>query len=272
MSAVFDTVASSYDDHFTFSQIGRLQRQQVWQYLDQNLPKNQKLNILEISCGTGEDAIFFAQKGHQITATDIAPNMVKVTQQKAIRHGFDQQITAITSAAQDLQNKIHLDLKYDFIFSNFGGLNCLSTKDLESLSKVLKQALVARQKSRFVAVIMPSFCAWESLYFLLKLQAKKAFRRSQKAGVLANVGSTQIRTYYYSPRHFAQLFSAHFTVKTCLPIGITLPPSYLEPFFKNKEKYLHFLYKAEKRLQHFGALAYLSDHYLIDFELNKDLD
>ncbi len=38
------------------------------------------LDILELNCGTGEDAVLFSEKGFNIVATDVSEEMLKVTQ------------------------------------------------------------------------------------------------------------------------------------------------------------------------------------------------
>ncbi len=82
MQQAFDTVAQSYDASFTHSVIGIAQRDVVWSYLESSLSSSDKLNILELNCGTGEDALWFAKKGHKVLATDISEKMLGITQEK----------------------------------------------------------------------------------------------------------------------------------------------------------------------------------------------
>ncbi len=82
MQQAFDTIAEEYDTSFTNSIIGNAQREIVWSYLEKTLPKNKNLNILELNCGTGEDALWFAKKGHKVLATDISEKMLEITNDK----------------------------------------------------------------------------------------------------------------------------------------------------------------------------------------------
>ena len=174
MAAPFDHIASTYDSVFTQSAIGQLQRKQVWQYLEQITPELQGLEILELNCGTGEDAVLFSEKGFNIVATDVSEEMLKVTQQKA--HQFSMQ-NKISSHYLDLDSfdETLFDKKFDLVFSNFGGLNCINPESFRKLLQKLPHIL--NPKGRFVAVIMPKFCLWESLYFLARFQFKNVFRR-----------------------------------------------------------------------------------------------
>jgi len=54
----FDQLAADYDQRFTYSIIGRAQRDSILKILSNTFKAND--NILELNCGTGEDAIFLA--------------------------------------------------------------------------------------------------------------------------------------------------------------------------------------------------------------------
>jgi hypothetical protein len=54
----FDSLAARYDDLFTRSTIGRAQRDAVWDVLIDTFEPG--AHILELNCGTGEDALFLA--------------------------------------------------------------------------------------------------------------------------------------------------------------------------------------------------------------------
>ncbi len=69
---------------------------------------------------------------------------------------------------------------FDLVFSNFGGLNCLSLQQLSALAPHIDTAL--KPGGYFVAVVMGRFCWWETLYFLLKGKWASAFRRSKEIG------------------------------------------------------------------------------------------
>ena len=81
MSPSFDVAASDYDESFTNSQIGIHQRNAVWSYLDQKLSKTQ-ISILELNAGTGEDALWLAQKGHKVLVTDVSNKMLTLAEEK----------------------------------------------------------------------------------------------------------------------------------------------------------------------------------------------
>src|SRR5687767_9229772 len=79
----FDAIAHNYDDLFSKSLIGYHQRQITRRYLQKFLSGKPPLKILEINCGTGEDAIWLASLGHQVIATDQSERMISIAREKA---------------------------------------------------------------------------------------------------------------------------------------------------------------------------------------------
>src|SRR4051812_402376 len=70
----FDNYAQTYDEGFTFSEVGLKQRAAVWRSLFPFLKPH--MRVLEINCGTGHDAIEISKRVKSIKATDISPEMI----------------------------------------------------------------------------------------------------------------------------------------------------------------------------------------------------
>ncbi|MFY0651986.1 MAG: class I SAM-dependent methyltransferase [Cyclobacteriaceae bacterium] len=257
MSAVFDIAAPTYDNDFTQTQIGSMQRNQVWKYLDRFLKNKTNLKVLELNCGTGEDALRMGKMGHNVLATDISKKMIEVAASKVRDEKVDFLVVDI-----DKFSGYGLDNDYDLVFSNFGGLNCIDSESLQKLSEGITSIL--KKNGRFVAVIMPQFCFWETMYFLLKGKTTEAFRR-KKQHVMANVSGRSIKTWYYSPGKFRSIIDSSLEMEILKPIGLFLPPSYLESFFGNKPSGLKLLNWFEEKLASHSWQAPLSDHYYIQY-------
>jgi ubiquinone/menaquinone biosynthesis C-methylase UbiE len=254
MKASFDKAAQNYDKTFSHSEIGKLQRNLVYHHLEKLL-SNQQQNILEINCGTGEDAIWLAKKNHSIIATDISNEMIAVAKTKESHQNLNFcQADSITISEQ------FKDKKFDSIFSNFGGLNCLTVDELTIFFK--NSTSILSEKGKLILVIMPKNTLWEKIYFILKRKFKSSFRRTKKIA-FANVDGTSVPTYYYNPKDIVNLTNANFDCLEVKPIGFFIPPSYLEPFFKNKKGLLQFLYTLETKIKNWSFLSKYADHYLI---------
>jgi ubiquinone/menaquinone biosynthesis C-methylase UbiE len=263
ISALFDSVAAKYDETFTNTEIGKLQRTRVWDYLSLVLP-DKSINILELNCGTGEDAIWFASKGHKVIATDISQKMIEVTQAKVAKLNLSDNISVEQLNINEI-DKISFPHMFDLVFSNFGGLNCLSGIELTSLSNKIRSLL--KPTGKFIAVVMTDFCIIESTYFLLKFRMKEIFRRKELQQV--KLDDVVIDTYYYGPNKFYEYFNAGFLINKVIGIGMLIPPSYLNNFFKSKIAFLKLLNILENILGNNSFSASISDHYLIDLNIKK---
>lgn len=257
----FNKAAAFYDVDFSFTKIGHAQRNLVYAEL-QKIVSPGNLNILEINCGTGIDALFMAKFGNRVLATDIAEEMISTAQKNALNENLEFKVLDITQIKNTKFNQ-----PFDFIFSNFGGLNCLNPNELTDFLAEIKSLL--KPNGQFMAVVMPTFCLFESLYFLAKLSPKKAFRRLSKIPSLANVSGTVVKTWYYNPSFFVKKMASNFVAAKLKPIGFFIPPSYLEPLAQKFPKSFDFLSKMEQKIASIQSLSYLSDHFLISFRKAK---
>jgi SAM-dependent methyltransferase len=249
----FDAYAPDYDNHFTQTRIGIAQRNRVHKLL---VPLLENCStITELNCGTGEDALLFAKRGLTVYATDGSQGMINTAKQKNAAYN-----NVVVSAA-DLRFPEQLPGQtVDLIFSNFGGLNCLSPEELKQLAPELKKRL--RFGGIAVFVIMGRNCWWEQFYFTLK-RDKRKHRRKSNTPAAADIGGQVVNTWYYSPKEFAALFLPHFEIKNAEPVGLFVPPSYLEPFFAGKSFLFSVLVKLDQLLAHGNWCADAADHYLI---------
>jgi SAM-dependent methyltransferase len=261
MPQAFDYIAEDYDKNFTETSIGKAQRKLVWNHLEKVLNPDTIQKVLEINCGTGEDAIWLAQKNVQIWATDISEKMIEIAKQKALH------LNNVSFQVADLQHiNIDENQKFDLIFSNFGGLNCLSKTDLSAWLNHARNQLLA-PKGKIILVIMPSFCLWESCFFLLKMQFSSMFRRLSKKPLNASLdGQSSIPIWYHSPRWIRQNLPLKTQLNQVMPIGFFIPPSYLNHFFKKRPLLLKYLEKLEQWAVKFPVLGSFSDHFLIEIQ------
>ena len=116
----FDQLAPRYDSIFTISSVGKTQRDVVWRRALETFPTGGR--ILELNCGTGEDALFLAQAGMRITACDASPSMVAQAHNKISNANFLDQVDLHVLATEDL-DKLATSWSFDGVLSNFSGLN-----------------------------------------------------------------------------------------------------------------------------------------------------
>lgn len=252
---IFNNAAATYDAEFTFSNIGVLQRNRVYHFLEKAGFFLKKKTVFEVNCGTGYDAEQFFQKGHRVIATDGSSEMIEVCKQTR-----SKEIDFYPLSFQELSKEEKVS-NSDFLFSNFGGLNCLSPTEL----KDFVDAISEKQKSQdqLAWVIIPKHCWWESVYLIVKGNWNQIGRRNTNGAVSVEVNEEQVFTYYHSPQEVKELLRLNYEIRSVNPIAFFLPPSYLEPFFNKRKWFLDILNNFEKLFGNWSFLAKWSDHYII---------
>lgn len=269
-AAAFDAVAVDYDRDFTHSLVGAAQRRIVWDVLDDCLRQHGRpCSVLELNCGTGEDALRMARAGHRVVATDVSAGMLRVARDKFERAGLGQRVQprrldlrALASGevtAQDLGGP------FDLVFSNFGGLNCLSPESLQALAAPLAACLTPQGLA--IAVVMPRLCLWESAWALLHLQPGRAVRRWRVGPVPAHLAAGQpaLLVWFHGVGDMHRALGGHFHQERVRPVGLAVPPSYLEPLARRAPRWLALMAQLDRRWLTAAWGARLSDHVLIQY-------
>src|ERR1700674_1306442 len=79
----FDSVAEFYDGVAGNNAVVQIMRAELWRAVAQYAPTGSRL--LDIGCGTGIDATYFAQRGYRVTGVDASPEMASQTRARAAR-------------------------------------------------------------------------------------------------------------------------------------------------------------------------------------------
>lgn len=270
----FDPVAGEYDATFTHSRLGRWLREAVWQRLAAAFQSGDC--VLELGCGTGEDAVWLAQRGVHVLATDASPAMLEVAQRKAKATGVKERVSfacldlieigdwrlEIPIVQSPISNPQSPISKYDGAFSNFGALNCLP--DRRPVAEALAQWV--RPGGQVMFVVMGPLCPWDVVWHLGHGEARTAFRRF-RSGIEANTGEdATVRVWYPSPRRLRAEFAPYFRHLETAGIGTVLPPSYLNHLVDRWPRLFEKLVVVDRRLGRVFPWTWLNDHYLAVFE------
>lgn len=265
MKVTFDKISSIYDQQFSYSEIGKVQRKEVWKYLDPMLNTSTPMNILLMNCGTGVDAIYLAKKGHDVLATDISGEMVKASLRKVAHHGLSDKIAVIQLGFEEL-NEGYIGGNYDLIITNFGCLNSLNGPGLQRLAYDFSGLL--KPGGRCVSIVMPNTGFTERLYHASRLRLSRTFGNRQDHDLTAFSG-TGISIWYHSPKKLKRIFSGAFNYVQSKPIGFLLPPSISNTNFRSGSKRLKFWAWVSKAFNGLPVFAAWSEFYLIDLELKR---
>lgn len=256
----FDFIAKTYDTDFTNSAIGKLQRNKVWNFFTNETKNTKSKKVLEINCGTGNDALWLADKGFDVIATDISSEMIAIANSKNKIENHPNLHFEICG----FNNLIHQYQQYQFdmVFSNFAGLNCLSKQELINLDKDL--AILLKPKGQLIVVLLGKYCVVESLYFLFKFDWKKITRRKRKANAYLSENNYQ-ETWCYSYQELETIFSSFKLIKK-KPIGLFIPPSYFEKTMKRWPVLLYLLQNLDSLFGGISNFSNFGDHYILHLE------
>jgi ubiquinone/menaquinone biosynthesis C-methylase UbiE len=246
----FNKQSYVFDKLYSSNPIIQYKRERVRNYTEKNVKPGS--HILELNAGTGEDAVYFAQKGYCIHATDISSGMLDVLKKKIEAEGLTQLVTTELCSFTELKS-LQRKGPYDLILSNFAGLNCT-----DELDKVLKSFTgLLKPDGLVILVIMPGFCLWEIL-LALSGKFKTAFRRfNRKHGVPAHIEGVYFTCWYYSSSYVMRCLKKEFDVLTAEGLCTIVPPSYFENFPKKYPKLYLWLQKKEAQLKNKWPWKYI---------------
>jgi SAM-dependent methyltransferase len=260
-TTAFDALAADYDITFSQSLTGQGQRTQARKCLSEFLHGKENLHILEINCGTGDDALWLASMGHRVIATDASAAMIQKAKAKSAFsdkgdtvHFFQYSFSGLSPLSGYEQ--------FDLIFSNFSGINCIPADEIALLNQQFHQLL--KPGGHVALVIFGKYSCWETFYHLLKIKPRSAFRRWSKKPSTAQLkkGINQ-PVYYYSISRLRRLLSG-FQLSKKKPVGLFIPPSYLEGVMKKNIGFFRLLEKLEKKSGNISAFSQCADHcYLL---------
>jgi SAM-dependent methyltransferase len=259
----FGKMSGGYDKEFSDGFCGTEQRNCIHRYLLQWVfqKKKSKSNprILELNGGTGTDALFLHSLGCHVLYSDGSPEMVAAAGQK-----FTINNALIDSTVINLNDLPVQENKYDLVFSNFSGLNCISPDQLSFLFKWVHQQL--NPDGEFIAVVFGTNPMFERLFFAFTFNIKGFYRRRKTYLESGSSSEDKFPVYYYSPSYMKSICQNDFNVVHIRPIGFFIPPGFLSTRIEKYKKFGKSLLKGEEWVSKFSFLANASDHYLIHFK------
>ncbi len=257
VNKAFTLQSVNYDNYDKENPTLTWMRKQVQKNVLKFLRLNDK--ILELNSGTGIDAEFFAEKGFTVHCTDLSDGMIGQMKKKFSATNFSDRLIIQQCSFTEL-DKIG-NKKFDFIFSNFGGLNCIP--DLRESTKFFPSLL--NKNGRVCLVILPPVCPWEMIQ-VFRGKIKFAFRRFSNQGTLANVEGVKFKTFYFSSKNVTNTLGPGFKILRLESLGLFTPSPQMEKIPKKFPGLTKLLNKTDEKISHLFPLNRIGDHIIITAE------
>lgn len=255
VTAAFDSYAAAYDASFDSNAITQRLRRKIYGIVEELVPRSG--SILDINCGTGTDACYFASRGYKVTGIDISPKMIEQAKAKG---SAMKNVRFRTASFQSSSPTV--EGKYDLILSNFGGLNCVRTLDIVAN----RIAQLTNPNGRVVAVLMPPFCAWEALAGLARFDLRFAFRRLKKHSMASGFAGESFQMFYHSLSGVQAAFAPHFTMKHIEGMWVFSPPPQATNFVRRFPRLSVALSHLDEVVSTLPWFRSIGDHYVVTLQ------
>jgi ubiquinone/menaquinone biosynthesis C-methylase UbiE len=257
-SAAFDRMADTYDATFTESLIGRAQRNVVWNALERTFGPGD--HVLELNCGTGEDALFLAKRGVSVLGCDASPRMIEIAERRRCQEAPNSSLEFRVLRNENADSLTPATL-FDGVLSNFSGLNCVE----DSSHVVRKLTHLVKPGATALICISTRVCLWEISWYAARGNFQKAFRRL-RGTTIARLGEIAVPVWYPTISEIRRSFSPWFRLRSLQAVGLFVPPSYVEPWARRHKSILAWLEAIDRIPSTWPILRVIGDHVLLEFE------
>lgn len=264
-SRAFDFIADDYDT--VYGQEGNAamawMRRESIKYLEALFPPGSRL--LEVGCGTGDEAVALALSGRSVVATDLSPRMAQITAQKAARAQIADRVQVVALAAGALA-ALRPRARFDGAYASFGALNC--EPDLRVFGEALYE--LVRPGGAVVCGVMGRVYLFEMLWYLAHGSLYRAFRRLRPGWQLAPVSGVgqremHVPTRYLLRRDMRRLMGSGFDLDEVWALPLWMPPPYAASLYQRYPALVSQLEILERALRCKWPFSLLGDHLVMLF-------
>ena len=241
----FDRAAPGYDRDFGRNPAGLLFRRVFQERLRRLFPPGAR--VLDLGCGTGEDAVFLGALGVRVHALDIAPQMVSLARSKVEASGLADRVTVEERPAEDVAA---MGQGFDGAYSDFGALNCAALGAVgEGLARALRPG---------APVLLSVMGRWPLPAVLARLF------RAAPGPTPPRVGGIEVPTRYLSPVEVRESLGPTFGWRDTFALGVLAPGPPYEGWIGRHAIAFGALAALEGVVRDWPGLRNLGDHVVVE--------
>jgi ubiquinone/menaquinone biosynthesis C-methylase UbiE len=252
----FDRAAAAYDDVWNANPVVRRLRARllrrmlrVWHAGDR---------IIELNCGTGEDAIVLARHGIAVLATDISQGMIDRATARIAEEGLGQLVALRTVDARALLTIGNET--FSGALSNFGGLNCV-----ENLRPIVEGVgALLSPGAQFITVFLGKHPIGANIAALRSGRLRSLMRRQASGTRAASVEGMQFPVHYWSVPELRALFTPEFTLTRVRSLSVVSPPP-ASRLARRFPKLTTALISVEEKIDHWWPVNRWGDHIVCEW-------
>ena len=260
IARAFDSSAADYDRHEA-NTIRRWVRAFMRERLGALFQSGD--TVLELNCGTGDDAVFLARRGVRVRVVDASATMIALLRGKVEREGLGRLIESSVLANEDVS--AFRGRRYDGAFSNFG-LNYV--RDPAALAEDL--CPLVKPGGAFSCALASRYCFLEMAALSAQWELREAFRRQAFRPERRFANGTHVPVYYPRAGVLVEAFAGAFKVKAIHGLGVLIPPPYLSGFYTRHAKLFRVMHALENRIRSRFPFSRLGDGLLLEFRRHSE--
>ncbi len=249
----FSSIAASYDADFSATPEVRALRDRIQKWMEREWSTGE--SVLDIGCGTGDDATFLARLGCAVTAIDASPLMVEQTKRKLSAAMLTADVRCMPA-----ESLAHFPGGYfQGVLSDFGAL-CT----LQDLTPVLRQcARILSPGGTAIFCLINRFSLWESVAFIMRGRVRQAARRWAHGPVMVNVGQGAVPVFYHSPWSVRRAARPWFHTASWIGLNVVAPLPSSRGFVRRHSFLAQQLLAADNLVGRLPLFRSLGDHVVI---------
>ena len=205
IATAYNAIAADYDSQL---EPAGWVRRRLWENMDRLFPAGSR--VVDVTAGTGSDALHLAARGVAVVACDISPQMLELLQKKAPH---------VKVVVSDF-NRLDLAGKFDGIISTFAGLN--TSTDLRPFAE--RAAHLLRPGGILFIHLLNRWPMFDIARQIARLRWRDAWRTSTNNPREIRLGPMLIPHYLYSPMSlYRSAFARHFRLRRIEGYGCIRP-------------------------------------------------